>query len=377
MTTQTSPTEYRPDLYRRFAELLVEVGLLPRREVELALRSARRTRLPLAQWLIRNGRIPSGQLSTVRRLETLLAQRPTGYRLTDVLLDSGEISRTELRRALEMRQRTGLPLAEIVARQGWLGRPRRPHLSPWTLSQPLAAAAMLAMVTGSTWLIGQSDLMLVQSASAMAAPRLPAGRDQDLRFASLGDITPHLQRLRQRPAPYRAPPRLTSTVVQRAKKLRPLVNRHARRFALPPALILAMIERESSFNPDALSPKKGVGLMQLVPHSGGREAWRYSHRRSYTPTLKELQDPSTNIRLGSAYLRLLLDRHFDDIKDEDVRVAVALAAYNWGPTRMRRALALEGLPQSLDEVETLLEKHAPRETQRYVREITYRMDAFG
>ncbi|MGH8458528.1 MAG: transglycosylase SLT domain-containing protein, partial [Nevskiales bacterium] len=110
---------------------------------------------------------------------------------------------------------------------------------------------------------------------------------------------------------------------------------------------------------------------------GGREAYRYSERKPGTPTLLELQDPKTNIRLGSAYLRLLLDRHFDDIKDEDVRVAVALAAYNWGPTRMRRVLESDGLPDSVNDVEALLKKHAPAETRDYVREITYRMQAFG
>jgi hypothetical protein len=56
---------------------------------------------------------------------------------------------------------------------------------------------------------------------------------------------------------------------------------------------------------------------------------------------------------------------------------VALAAYNCGPTRMRKALERHGLPDSVDEVEALLEKHAPAETRDYVRKITHRMEAFG
>jgi soluble lytic murein transglycosylase-like protein len=363
-----------PDLYRRFAELLVDAGLLSRREVETALREARRARQPLAQWLIRNGRIPARHLFIVRRLETLLAHHPGGLSLADLLLESGEITRGELRRALDLRARSGLPLAEVVARQNWLGRPRRPRIAPLSFLQPVATAAALAAITASVWSIGQSQPETATPAVMAAAP-VASGRD--LRFVSLGDITPHLQRLRQRPGPYRKPPTLTGSIRQRARKLRPLVNQYARKYELPPALILAVIEKESSFNPQARSPRLGIGLMQLVPHEGGREAYRYSHRKSGTPTLQELQDPNTNIRLGSAYLRLLLDRHFDDIESEDVRVAVALAAYNWGPTRMRKVMERAGVPRTLDDVESLLKQHAPRETQDYVREITYRMEAFG
>jgi hypothetical protein len=363
-----------PDLFRRYAELLVESGMLSRREVELALREARRARQPLALWLIRNGRVKSQHLFAVRRIETLLVHHGGSPRLADLLLESRELTRGELKRVLETRMHTGAPMGEILMRQGLLGRARKPHIPPLTLLQPLAAAAVLAAIA-----FGVPALAPSHPASAVLHKPVirSATTGVDLRFASLGNITPHLKRIRQRPGPYRAPATLTGTTKQRAKKLRPLVNRHAQRYALPPSLILAMIERESSFNPDALSPRKGVGLMQLVPHAGGREAYHYSERKTGIPTLQELRDPNTNIRLGSAYLRLLLDRHFDDIEHEDVRVALALAAYNWGPTRMRRALKENGRPQSMDEVEALLEKHAPRETQNYVREITYRMEAFG
>jgi soluble lytic murein transglycosylase-like protein len=376
------PDSYRPDLYRRFAELLVDGGLLTRREVEVALRQARRARQPLAQWLIRNGHIKSQHLLLVRRLETLLVHHGGGIRIAELLVDSGEITRSELRRALEIREQTGQPLGDVLARQGWLGRaPRPPRRS---LTPPLAAAATLAAVSVGAWGFIQTPSVQLASTVTIStgvrpdiAALLPQPPLVDLRFASLGDIAPHLKRLRQRPGPYRQPATLTGSFRQRSKKLRPLVNQYARKYELPPALILAVIEQESSFNPLAYSKKQGVGLMQLVPNEGGREAYRYSERKAGVPTLQELQDPKTNIRLGSAYLRLLLDRHFDDIENEDARVAVALAAYNWGPTRMRKALRTHGLPETVDDVEALLKKHAPAETQDYVRDITYRMEAYG
>lgn len=378
---RNGPEPYRPDLNRRFAELLVQAGLQTRREVELSLREARRAQQPLARWLIRGNRVKSRNLPALRRLETLLVLHGDGAPLPQLLVEAGELSRAELKRALAMQADTGQALGEILLREGWLGRARQPRQRPVT--QPLLVAASLAMVSASAWAMFQQQPMPTTRTALTAQARheivvpTPSAPAADLRFASLGDITPHLQRLRQRPGPYRRPPTLSGSTRQRAKKIRPLVNQYARKYSLPPALILAMIEQESSFNPLAQSGKHGVGLMQLVPHEGGRAAYRYSERKPGTPTLQELQDPKTNIRLGSAYLRLLLDRHFDDIQDEDVRVSVVLAAYNWGPTRMRRVLQSDGLPESMDELEALLEKHAPAETRDYVRKITFRMGAFG
>lgn len=377
----TGTEAYQPDTNRRYAELLVEAGLQTRREVEVALREARRAQQSPAQWLIRNHRIPSRYLPALRRLEILLARQGGGLRLAELLVKSGEMTRGELRRALAVRERSGQSLADILMQQGWPGRvlvKRQRSMVP-----PLATAAMLAVVSVSTWAMAYPqwrDIAPVsltsQAQQALDLPE-PATAKVDLRFASLGDIAPHLKRLRARPAPYRKPQVLTGTIRQRIRKLRPFVNESAKRYSLPPALILAVIEQESSFDPMAQSSRQGIGLMQLVPLEGGREAYRYSERKHGVPTLQELQDPKTNIRLGTAYLRLLLDMHFDDIENEDVRVALALAAYNWGPTRMRRLLRQAGIPATVDEVEALLEQHAPVETRNYVREITDRMQDYG
>jgi soluble lytic murein transglycosylase-like protein len=365
----------RPDLYRRFAELLVDGGLLTRREVELALREARRAREPLGQWLVRHGRLKPQHLALARRIELLLVRHRSGLSLVELLRASGELSPGELKRALDLRARTGRPLAEILLQDDAARRkrpPRHPNLPP------LAAAAGAAAVALCAWmLVPAPGTAIARPAPVQTALPAVTPKRGDLRFASLGDITPHLQRLRQRPGPYRRPPEIARHTRLRATQIRPLVAQYARQYRLPPELILAVIEQESSFNPQAQSHRNAVGLMQLVPDEAGREAYRYTERRTGTPTLQELQDPKTNIRLGSAYLRLLLDRHFDDIESEDARVAVALAAYNWGPTRMRKALERHGLPDSVDEIEALLEKHAPAETRDYVRKITQRMEAFG
>jgi len=86
----------------------------------------------------------------------------------------------------------------------------------------------------------------------------------------------------------------------RARQYHPIVLANAQKFNLDPALIMAMIHTESAFNPKARSHASAYGLMQLVPHTAGREAYQrvYGQRRELTP--QYLFDPHNNIELGTA-----------------------------------------------------------------------------
>lgn len=100
-------------------------------------------------------------------------------------------------------------------------------------------------------------------------------------------------------------------------KIGVLIERYASMFSLEPALVRAVIQVESNYNPKARSSKGALGLMQLIPE-----------------TAKDMQvadplSPEDNIRGGTRYLRLMLDR-FDNNMD------LALAAYNAGPDTVRR-----------------------------------------
>jgi len=111
---------------------------------------------------------------------------------------------------------------------------------------------------------------------------------------------------------YRATRPVEGGEQDRAGGYEPLIQEHARRHSLRPELVRAVIQVESGFNPRALSPKGAMGLMQLMP-----------------ATARDLGvmnafDPDDNIRGGTRYLRLLLDKY-----DGDERLA--LAAYNAGP----------------------------------------------
>ena len=84
---------------------------------------------------------------------------------------------------------------------------------------------------------------------------------------------------------------------------------------LNPALIHSVIEVESNYDPNAVSPKGAIGLMQLM-HATAREF-----------SVTNCRDPGQNIRGGASYLRRLLYR-YNGSEDSLLR---ALAAYNAGP----------------------------------------------
>lgn len=94
----------------------------------------------------------------------------------------------------------------------------------------------------------------------------------------------------------------------------------SRAHGVQPALVLAVIEVESRFDPFAVSHKGALGLMQILPSTGAPIARRLGIPWRGPQTLF---DPHANVRIGVAYLRELIDRY--------ANVRAALAAYNWGP----------------------------------------------
>lgn len=117
------------------------------------------------------------------------------------------------------------------------------------------------------------------------------------------------------------PPRPLSLPRPRASSgsvdLRGLVEREARSQGLDPALVMAVVEAESSWRVDAVSPKGAMGLMQLMPGTARMLG------------VEDPFDPEQNVWGGVRYLRMMVDRYGG-------RLDLALAAYNAGPGAVDR-----------------------------------------
>ncbi|RMF15196.1 MAG: lytic transglycosylase domain-containing protein [Candidatus Dadabacteria bacterium] len=103
----------------------------------------------------------------------------------------------------------------------------------------------------------------------------------------------------------------------------------AHRQNLDPWLVASVVRIESNFDPKAISYAGAVGLMQVLPYVGKDIARRHEIAWNGWRTL---QDPMRNIEIGTAYLRELLDLFDGDLH-------LALAAYNMGPTLLKRRVA--------------------------------------
>ena len=116
------------------------------------------------------------------------------------------------------------------------------------------------------------------------------------------------------PAPAPAPAPATPTLVPvspPAPSPSQLADAAADKYGLPRRLVRSVISKESDFQPQAVSPKGAIGLMQLMPATA--EALGADPR-----------DPAQNVDAGTRYLRDLLEKY-------DGGLWHALAAYNAGP----------------------------------------------
>lgn len=133
---------------------------------------------------------------------------------------------------------------------------------------------------------------------------------------------------------------VNAAIDKRALQYAPLVRLNAEKTGVSRALIYTIIRIESAFNPYAVSSAPAYGLMQLVPTSGGREAYRKARGEDVIPSKEFLFTPENNIEFGTAYLGVLLfDSPLREVRDPLSREYCAIAAYNTGPSNVYRAFS--------------------------------------
>lgn len=117
----------------------------------------------------------------------------------------------------------------------------------------------------------------------------------------------------------------------------PMVEEVSQREGLTPDLLRAVIEKESSYLPCALSSSGAQGLMQLMPDTAADLG------------VQDAFDPRQNVDAGAKFLKQLLDKYGGNL-------VLALAAYNAGPARVDSAAGVPLIPETLNFVSNILGK---------------------
>jgi soluble lytic murein transglycosylase-like protein len=132
-------------------------------------------------------------------------------------------------------------------------------------------------------------------------------------------------------------PQYAASVERNRALLAPVIDDVADRYRLDPALLHAVIRAESAYNPDAVSRKGAVGLMQLMPETAARYG------------VRDRQDPVENIEGGARYLSDLIGMFNDD-------VLLAVAAYNAGENNViKYGNRVPPFPETRDYVSRVLD----------------------
>jgi soluble lytic murein transglycosylase-like protein len=129
-----------------------------------------------------------------------------------------------------------------------------------------------------------------------------------------------------------------------------LVQQWAPQYAIDPALVMALIAVESSFDATAVSPKNAQGLMQLIPATAARFG------------VKNPFNAVENLKGGLAYLRWLMAYFKGD-------VALVLAAYNSGEETVERYRGIPPYKETRDYVQRITGLYT-KATHPFLAEIT-------
>lgn len=182
-------------------------------------------------------------------------------------------------------------------------------------------------------------------------------------------------------------PLVKDHIKKRAIEYRDQVFKEADRFGIDRTLVFAIMHTESNFNPKARSPVPAYGLMQLVPKSGGRDAYLFAKKQDVLVTGEYLYLPENNIELGTALLTKLLTVEFRRVTDPKSRMYCAISAYNTGAGNVAKAFTGKrnvkvAIPKinemTSDQVFEYLKQNLPyEETRSYVVKVSSRMGEYN
>ncbi|MDD2698862.1 MAG: transglycosylase SLT domain-containing protein [Arcobacteraceae bacterium] len=145
-----------------------------------------------------------------------------------------------------------------------------------------------------------------------------------------------------------------NALLVKAKLYKGKVQEEAKKQNLDEALIYAIIENESSFNPLAKSYVPAFGLMQIVPQTAGVDSYYALYGQKKLLDSEYLFEPNNNILIGATYLNLLYYKYLKNIKDPQNRLYCTIASYNGGSGTVANSFSgAKTISQASNEINSL------------------------
>jgi membrane-bound lytic murein transglycosylase C len=162
-----------------------------------------------------------------------------------------------------------------------------------------------------------------------------------------------------------------------AQQYLPYVTQAAGRYRIDEALILALIEAESSFNPFAVSHSRAYGLMQVMPNTAGRDYFQRIKNNDHRPSRQFLFNAKNNIEVGSGYLSILRDVYLRGIRHPLAQEYCIIAAYNGGAgqllrsfdSNIKKAVAKINRMSPAQVYQYIINKHPKLESRNYLKKV--------
>jgi soluble lytic murein transglycosylase-like protein len=119
-----------------------------------------------------------------------------------------------------------------------------------------------------------------------------------------------------------------------------LINQYCRIYEVDPELVKIIIDKESQYNPNAVSRSGAIGLMQLMP------------KTAEALGVKDSYNPGQNIEGGVKFLHTLFDMFGSDLD-------LVLASYHAGPALVKQLGRVPDIPETIAYVDYITSRYGP------------------
>jgi membrane-bound lytic murein transglycosylase C len=140
---------------------------------------------------------------------------------------------------------------------------------------------------------------------------------------------------------------------------------YATKYNIRPSYILAIIQTESAFNPNAISHIPAFGLMQIVPNTAGKDVKYYLTGWKTKPTKTELMNPSKNILMGTTYIKIIQSKYLSGVKNKENLYLATSTSYNAGIGSLYRSLT--GSSRNKTKAFKIINNKTPNELYNHLR----------